>query len=192
MGILIICLSFIYRLKLKAKRLKMALTLDERVEIVLLSGRQRWTQRHVADEFNARHPERNPITHSAVGKLVKKFKETGSVVDKPRVGGPSVGEDIRTGAIAKFHAHSSWFQTLRTPAILCAKSSLILKHLLYTNFILQVLVSEHFSRICLATSSRKHREHLPFSHPVMIPLKFQIPAFNDDILILSFLVHKSI
>jgi hypothetical protein len=46
----------------------MALTLDERVEIVLLSGRQRWTQTQVADEFNDRHPKRNPITHSAVGK----------------------------------------------------------------------------------------------------------------------------
>jgi hypothetical protein len=31
---------FIYRLKLKVKRLKMALTLDERMERVLLSGRQ--------------------------------------------------------------------------------------------------------------------------------------------------------
>jgi IS30 family transposase len=44
-------------LKLKVKRLKMALTLDERVEIVLLSGRQEWTQRQVADGLNARHPE---------------------------------------------------------------------------------------------------------------------------------------
>jgi transposase len=85
MGILIIFLIFIYRLNLNVKRLEMALTLDERVEIVLLSGRQGWTQRQVADEFNARHPERNPITHSAVGKLMKKFKETGSVVDKARV-----------------------------------------------------------------------------------------------------------
>jgi hypothetical protein len=42
MGILIIFLIFIYRLQLKVKRLKMALTLDERVEIVLLSGRQGW------------------------------------------------------------------------------------------------------------------------------------------------------
>jgi hypothetical protein len=42
MGILIIFLIFVYRLKLKVKRLKMALTLDERVEIVLLSGRQGW------------------------------------------------------------------------------------------------------------------------------------------------------
>jgi hypothetical protein len=42
MGILIIFLIFIYRLKLKVKRLKMALTLDERVEILLLSDRQGW------------------------------------------------------------------------------------------------------------------------------------------------------
>jgi hypothetical protein len=62
MGILIVVLIFIYRLKLTVKRLKMTLTLDERVEIVLLSGRQGWAQRQVADEFNAGHPERNPIT----------------------------------------------------------------------------------------------------------------------------------
>jgi hypothetical protein len=41
MGILI-SLIFIYRLKLKIERLKMALTLDERVEIVFLRGRQGW------------------------------------------------------------------------------------------------------------------------------------------------------
>jgi hypothetical protein len=62
MRILIIFLIFVYRLKLKVKRPKMALTLDERVETVLLSGRQGWTQRQVADEFNARRPETNPIT----------------------------------------------------------------------------------------------------------------------------------
>jgi hypothetical protein len=39
MGNLII---FIFRLKLKFKRLKMALPLDERVEIVLFGGRQGW------------------------------------------------------------------------------------------------------------------------------------------------------
>jgi hypothetical protein len=83
---------FYYRLNLKVKRLKMALILDECVDIVLLSGRQGWTQRQVADEFNARHPERNPITHTGLGKM-KNSKETGSVVDKPRVARHSVGED---------------------------------------------------------------------------------------------------
>jgi hypothetical protein len=45
MGILIISLIFIYRLKLKVKRLKIAFILDERVAIMLLSGRQGWAQR---------------------------------------------------------------------------------------------------------------------------------------------------
>jgi hypothetical protein len=58
MGILIIFSYFYLHVKVKGyKRLKMALTLDERVEIMLLSGPQGWTQRQVADEFNARHPE---------------------------------------------------------------------------------------------------------------------------------------
>jgi hypothetical protein len=48
---------FYLQVKLMVKRLKMTIALDERVEIVLLSGRQGWTQRQVADEFNARHPE---------------------------------------------------------------------------------------------------------------------------------------
>jgi hypothetical protein len=62
MEILIIFLIFIYRLKLKAKKLNMELTLDEWVEIVLLSGSQGWTPKQVADEFNANYPERNLIT----------------------------------------------------------------------------------------------------------------------------------
>jgi hypothetical protein len=57
MRILIIFIIFIYKLKLKVKKLKIALTLDERVEIVLLSGHQGWIQRQVTVEFNAGHPE---------------------------------------------------------------------------------------------------------------------------------------
>jgi hypothetical protein len=57
----------------------MALTLDERVETFLLSGRQGWTQRQVADEFNGRHPERNPITHSTVEKQCKAAEKMRSV-----------------------------------------------------------------------------------------------------------------
>jgi hypothetical protein len=51
MGILILFLIFIYRLKLKVKRLKMALTLDERVEIVLLGGRQGWCMLLKSESF---------------------------------------------------------------------------------------------------------------------------------------------
>jgi hypothetical protein len=35
----------------------MALTVDERVEILLPIRRQGWIQRQMADEINARHPE---------------------------------------------------------------------------------------------------------------------------------------
>jgi hypothetical protein len=51
MEVLISFIIFIYTLKLNIKRLNMALTLDERVEIMLLSGRQGWTQRQMADEL---------------------------------------------------------------------------------------------------------------------------------------------
>jgi hypothetical protein len=46
----------------------MALTKDERVEMILLCGRQGLTQRQVADKFNTVHPEQAPITHSTVCK----------------------------------------------------------------------------------------------------------------------------
>jgi hypothetical protein len=42
MALLIIFLIFIYRLKSRVKRLNMKLTLNERMEIVVLSGRQGW------------------------------------------------------------------------------------------------------------------------------------------------------
>jgi hypothetical protein len=118
MEILIIFLICIYTLRLMVKRLEIALTLLERVEIVLLSGRQGWAQRQVADEFNARHPERNPTTHSAVGKLMKKFKETGSVIDKPQVGRPSLSEDIQNWSDCKiscpFPLVPNFLETCRT------------------------------------------------------------------------------
>jgi hypothetical protein len=50
---LIIFLVFIYRLKLTVKRLKMALTSDERVEIVLLSGDQGWCMLLTSEIFVA-------------------------------------------------------------------------------------------------------------------------------------------
>ncbi|CAI9725921.1 KEOPS complex subunit TP53RK isoform X1 [Octopus vulgaris] len=57
---------------------------EERIELVLLSGREGWSYRKIAEEFNLRHPYRQPIYFTAVGKLINKFKETGSVLDKPR------------------------------------------------------------------------------------------------------------
>ena len=68
----------------------MALTKEERVQLVLLSGREGLSYRRIADEFNVLHPGRSSIGFSTVAKVIRKFKKTGSIIDKPRSGRPSV------------------------------------------------------------------------------------------------------
>ena len=63
------------------------LTLDERVELVMLCGRDGWSMRQVAQEFNKRHPE-SRVSRSTVSRLLNKFKTIGSVNDAPRSGRP--------------------------------------------------------------------------------------------------------
>lgn len=67
----------------------MMLTLEERVEVILICGRQGYTHRDVADEFNRRHPQREQIAQSTVTRLLQKFKKTGSVCDASRSGRPN-------------------------------------------------------------------------------------------------------
>jgi transposase len=56
----------------------------------------------IAAEFNARHPERENISHIAVFKFLKKFNGTGSVHDKDRPGRPrtATAEDMATAVEA--------------------------------------------------------------------------------------------
>ncbi|XP_046988309.1 uncharacterized protein C6orf132 homolog [Schistocerca americana] len=75
-------------------RYKMSLTHEERIEIILISGER--STRVVAEDFNSRHPTRQPITHSAVAKLLAKFRATGSVADKPKAGRPKSATDEAT------------------------------------------------------------------------------------------------
>ncbi|KAK7068236.1 hypothetical protein SK128_005776 [Halocaridina rubra] len=82
----------------------MALSKEERIELVLLSGREGWSHRKIAEEFNLRHPHRQPIYFTAVGKLIKKFKETGSVLDKPRSGRPRTSDKMKMTVMAKVNA----------------------------------------------------------------------------------------
>ena len=84
--------------------LKMSLTKDERVEVILLSGREGWSYRRIAEHFNACHPGRAAISHRTVGKLIQKFKDTGSVFDKLRSGRPSVCDEVKETVIAKVTA----------------------------------------------------------------------------------------
>ena len=63
-----------------------SLSTDERVEIILLCGREGWSAQQVADEFSRLHPDREPINKSSVSRLLSKFKDTGSVLDRKRSG----------------------------------------------------------------------------------------------------------
>uniref|UniRef100_A0A0L8I6X9 Uncharacterized protein n=1 Tax=Octopus bimaculoides TaxID=37653 RepID=A0A0L8I6X9_OCTBM len=56
------------------------------IVLVLLSGREGWSYHKITEEFNLRLPYWQPIYFTAVRKLIKMFKETGSVLDKPRSG----------------------------------------------------------------------------------------------------------
>jgi len=82
------------------------LTIDERVEVILLCGREGISHRGVADIFNARHQPNRTITHQSVGNLLKKFKETGSVKDKKRGGNIKTvaNEETNTMVLAHFVA----------------------------------------------------------------------------------------
>lgn len=82
----------------------MALTKEERVQLVLLSGREGWSYRRIADEFNVLHPGRSSIGFSTVAKVIRKFKKTGSILDKPRSGRPSVSIEMKEIVMAKIHA----------------------------------------------------------------------------------------
>lgn len=72
------------------------LLIKERIEAIFLAGSRCY--REVTEEFNHKYPEREPITVSAVWKIVVKFRETGSVQDKPWSGRPrtATNEDTAT------------------------------------------------------------------------------------------------
>ncbi|KAJ8884769.1 hypothetical protein PR048_010965 [Dryococelus australis] len=72
------------------------LTIDECVEIMLLSGREGYSHRDVA-----RHPEQQPVSQSTVSHLLEKFKITGCVADAPRSGWPSTSTEVEEIVLAK-------------------------------------------------------------------------------------------
>ncbi|CAI9724820.1 Hypothetical predicted protein [Octopus vulgaris] len=76
----------------------------EESSLVLLNEREGWSYRKIAEEFNLRHPYRQPIYFTAVGKLIKKFKETGSVLDKPHSGRPNTSDETKEAVMAKVSA----------------------------------------------------------------------------------------
>lgn len=61
------------------------LSLQEKIEIILLCVDSSLSSRDIASKFNNSHSERNmPISHVTVITLLKKFKETGSVLQEKK------------------------------------------------------------------------------------------------------------
>ena len=81
-------------------RSDMPLTTEQRVEIILLSGRDGATNRSVAEQFNRNHSHKN-VSHTSVDRLINKFRETGSVLDKKRSGRPGLSAETRAQVLEK-------------------------------------------------------------------------------------------
>lgn len=60
------------------------LSTQEKVELVLICGQNYYSCREAAEIFNLRHPGRN-VQFSTVAKLLRKFKQTGSVDNKYKI-----------------------------------------------------------------------------------------------------------
>ena len=129
----------------------MSLSIEDRVEIVLLCGREGWSQRQVAYEFNRRHPDRlQHLSHSTVGRIFNKFTRTGSVVDMKRSGRPTV-TDVKETVLAKVatdpmkslkrHAKES-----NMPYVTCCRILKNEKFRAYKPRLLQILYEEDFDR----------------------------------------------
>jgi hypothetical protein len=82
-------------------------SLQERTEIAQLYGDHARTAKEVAEEFRNRHPDQPTPAESTVRRIVKKFRETASVADRPKKWGikPATGEEIATGILAYFEVN---------------------------------------------------------------------------------------
>ena len=71
-----------------------------------MSGADGATNRSVAKKFNRIYPDREPISHTTIGRLILKFRETGSVLDKPKSGYSRVSDETRRRVIEKVESSS--------------------------------------------------------------------------------------
>ena len=68
---------------------------------MFISGADCATNRPVAEKFNRIYLDSEPISDSTVGRMILKFRGTGSVLDKPRSGPPIVSEETQIRVIEK-------------------------------------------------------------------------------------------
>ncbi|XP_076041561.1 uncharacterized protein LOC143025561 isoform X2 [Oratosquilla oratoria] len=89
------------------------LTTPERVELVLLYAKDGASSRSVADIFNVKYPNRQPVTQRTVSKILNRFKETGSVHDRSRSGRRTTATDPETSAQICRHVERSPHKSLK-------------------------------------------------------------------------------
>ncbi|BFZ15076.1 hypothetical protein BsWGS_18115 [Bradybaena similaris] len=81
------------------------LTVQERVKLVFMFGRDVATYRSVTQKFNHNHPKpEQPLSHTTVCHLIKSFQKTGSVADSERSGRrkSATDEETSTMVLASF------------------------------------------------------------------------------------------
>ncbi|BFZ01701.1 hypothetical protein BsWGS_04740 [Bradybaena similaris] len=103
------------------------LTVQERVKLVFMFGRDVATYRSVAQEFNHNHPEpEQPLSHTTVCPLIKRFQETGSVADRERCGRRKSATDEETSTMVLANVAGSPVKSMRkiSQELTISKSSL--------------------------------------------------------------------
>ena len=83
------------------------LSRNERVQLVFMYGVPGATNRSVAEAFNRRNPNRSPIHQVTVGRLIKRFSETGSVADHPRGGKRRTATSEESSSMVLEHLRNS-------------------------------------------------------------------------------------
>lgn len=83
------------------------LTYEERVQLVSMYRSPGATQRSVATEFHKLHPHRAPVSHTTIGRLIHRFKQTGSVSDHTRSGRPKKITGVEASAMVLAKIFSS-------------------------------------------------------------------------------------
>lgn len=80
------------------------LTKDQRVDLVLMYARVGASLNEVSQRFHAKYPEAHVPSISTISSIVKKFKETGSVLDKKPPGRPrsSTDDNNATNVLAMY------------------------------------------------------------------------------------------
>ncbi|KAJ4426085.1 hypothetical protein ANN_26894 [Periplaneta americana] len=77
----------------------------ERIQILMIIdyGNRQQSHRETANLFNGMHPDCNPIPHTTMTRIVRKFTETGNVKDLPRSGRPKSATDDNTSLDVLLH-----------------------------------------------------------------------------------------